>query len=95
MAETHDDWDGEYIDAIQCPHCGERDEEHTDYPQSLRRDGDTTECFCSNCDTCFQVTICVEYTWATKPLFIGPKLNRAHWYAIRAALRQKEGGRDG
>jgi len=87
VSETHDSWDGGFEDNIRCPHCGEEDEERCDYPTSLRYDGDTTECFCSSCDACFEVTICVEYSFATKPLFIGPKLNREHWYAVRAALR--------
>lgn len=62
-----DPWDGGFRDEIQCPHCGELDEERTDYPSSLQHDGDTAETDCDFCGKPIKVTLCVAYTYATEP----------------------------
>jgi len=90
--ETHPNWDGSFEGHARCPHCGELDEDTSDYPESLRRDGDETEFDCANCDKPYKVTMCVEYTFATKPLFIGPVRDYAIWYEQRRAAREAQSG---
>jgi hypothetical protein len=72
MNNTADDWDGGFEDFIRCPFCGDTDEEYTEYPRSLNHDGDTAERDCAVCGETFGVTLCVSYSYATAPLFIGP-----------------------
>lgn len=57
-----------FADEITCPHCLEIDEERTDYPRSLERDGDAAETDCSECGKPFKVTMCVEYTFQAEKL---------------------------
>lgn len=88
--ETHPDWDGSFEDHMRCPHCGEVDEETSEYPRSLERDGDETETDCGVCGAAFEVTLCVTYEWATRPLFIGPKVNLAHLWQVRRERLEAE-----
>jgi hypothetical protein len=85
--ETHPDWDGDFEDYARCPHCGEADEETCEYPRGLQRDGDSSETDCGFCGEPFKVTMCVSYSFATEPLFIGPKRDAGHWFELRCELR--------
>lgn len=67
--EEHDN--NEFRDEIKCPSCGKVDWEHTDYPSALRYDGDKAETECHYCGKSIQVTLCVEYSYATA--LVGPK----------------------
>lgn len=90
MTDTHDSWDGHFDDdGARCPFCGEVDDFAGDHPSGLQRDGDSTEVDCGNCGEPFEVTMCISTSYATKPLFIGPKLNHAHWYAVRQEMRAR------
>jgi uncharacterized C2H2 Zn-finger protein len=82
-------WDGSFASFIQCPHCGTEDHESTDYPCSLNHDGDETEYQCYHCDAVFTVMLSVTYEYASKPLFIGPKVNAAFRYELRAKMRER------
>jgi transposase-like protein len=53
----------DWSDVIVCPYCGDEDHEHTDYPSSLRHDGDKADVFCHECERTFTVHLCVEYTY--------------------------------
>ena len=61
-AYEHDDG---FHDFARCPHCGEEDQELSDYPVDLKEDGDSTVMTCSYCGGEFQVVLCVEYTYGT------------------------------
>lgn len=87
-SDTHPDWDGEFEDYARCPHCGEADEDRCEYPLALQYDGDTSELDCGFCGEPFKITMCVSYSFATEPLFIGPKVNPAHRYEILRKLRE-------
>lgn len=65
---THADYDGAFNDVIRCPYCNEEDHEQTDYPSSLQHDGDNAPMTCAYCNEDFEVTLCVEYTYAADPL---------------------------
>lgn len=69
--EEHDP--DEFRDSIRCPHCGEYDDEHTDYPDGLRHDGDTAEMDCAYCEKPFKIRLCVSYEYATAALPEVPK----------------------
>ena len=51
---------------ITCVHCGEKNEETTDYPDSLRYEGDETEIECHKCGERQTVVVSVAYTYQTK-----------------------------
>lgn len=59
---------GEWTDYIVCPYCGERDEEYTDYPPSLKYDGDSTTYVCFFCDRDFTVSLSVDYSYRADTL---------------------------
>ena len=54
-----------HTDHIVCPHCGAKDMEFCDYPESLDRDGDTTLVECTECENSFGVTIYISYTYTS------------------------------
>ena len=60
--------DAEWAKFITCPYCGEADEETSEYPHSLRFDGDTTKCECPYCHKSFTVTLGVTYDYTSTPL---------------------------
>lgn len=86
--ELHHSWDGSFESNARCPHCGETDDFAGDHPSGLQCDGDTTEIDCGSCGEPYQVTMCVSVDYATKPLFIGPKRDFAHWCEVRRQLRE-------
>lgn len=66
MTATHPDWSDDFQDDIQCPHCGKHDSEHTDYPSTLRYDGDHTEVECPYCGAEHEVVLCVTYEYSSR-----------------------------
>lgn len=89
--DTHENWYDGYEDYARCPHCGEQDVEICDYGSGLQNDGDSTEFTCANCEKGYTVTMCVTYTFATIPLFIGPKRNYAfEWLRMRQEMKDEE-----
>ena len=88
--EPHESWDGSFEDdGARCPYCGEVDEIQCDMPSGLRNDGDSTELDCGNCGEPYEVTMCVSVSFATQPLFIGPKRDWGHWWKTREEMRER------
>jgi hypothetical protein len=72
--EPHESWDGGFEDeGARCPHCGDVDDFAGDHPSSLQHDGDSTVLCCGSCGEDYEVTMCVSLSYATAPLFIGPR----------------------
>jgi hypothetical protein len=86
---THANWTGSFEDVARCPHCGEPDDFAGDHPSGLQHDGDSTEMDCGSCGEPYEVTMSVSVDYATKPLFIGPKRNFAHWCQVRQEMRER------
>lgn len=57
----------EWTEVPVCPHCGQKDTDWWD-GSKLNGDGDTEEMACAICGGLYEVRMCIETSFCTKPL---------------------------